>query len=215
AEAFYQSVASPYQLLIVGDPLCRPWAEIPKVGVAGIEPGSEVSGTLRLTPAAALPEGEQVERFELYVDGRRFDACLPGGRLTFDSGNFADGWHQLRVVAVGPPPIESQGRAIMPIRLANHERTIEARLDGQGPFGFDEPIVVVVRAPGAKGIVVLHGSRAVGKLSGEEGRIEIAPGTLGAGPVRLRVVGVGGDVRSNAAAEPLEFTIKPRPAAAH
>jgi hypothetical protein len=27
AEAFYQSVNGPYQLLIVGDPLCRPWAQ--------------------------------------------------------------------------------------------------------------------------------------------------------------------------------------------
>ncbi len=31
AEAFYQSVHGPYQLLIVGDPLCRPWADIPQV----------------------------------------------------------------------------------------------------------------------------------------------------------------------------------------
>ena len=29
AESFYQSVLCPYQLLIVGDPLCRPWANIP------------------------------------------------------------------------------------------------------------------------------------------------------------------------------------------
>lgn len=29
AESFYQSVASPYQLLIVGDPLCQPWARRP------------------------------------------------------------------------------------------------------------------------------------------------------------------------------------------
>ena len=36
AEAFYQSVCGPYQLLIVGDPLCRPWANIPKVTVAGL-----------------------------------------------------------------------------------------------------------------------------------------------------------------------------------
>ena len=35
AEAFYQSVHGPYQLLIVGDPLCRPWADIPQVSVAG------------------------------------------------------------------------------------------------------------------------------------------------------------------------------------
>ena len=31
AEAFYQSVNAPYQLLVVGDPLCQPWATIPQV----------------------------------------------------------------------------------------------------------------------------------------------------------------------------------------
>ncbi len=34
AEAFYQSVAAPYQLLIVGDPLCRPWG--PARGTPGL-----------------------------------------------------------------------------------------------------------------------------------------------------------------------------------
>ena len=31
AEAYYQSVHGPAQFLIVGDPLCRPWATIPVV----------------------------------------------------------------------------------------------------------------------------------------------------------------------------------------
>lgn len=35
AEAFYQSVASPYQLLILGDPLCQPWAQRPTIDIEG------------------------------------------------------------------------------------------------------------------------------------------------------------------------------------
>ncbi|QDV76354.1 hypothetical protein [Botrimarina mediterranea] len=35
AEAFYQSVAAPYQLLILGDPLCQPWAKRPTLEVEG------------------------------------------------------------------------------------------------------------------------------------------------------------------------------------
>ena len=35
AEAFYQSVAAPYQLLILGDPLCQPWAKRPSLEVEG------------------------------------------------------------------------------------------------------------------------------------------------------------------------------------
>lgn len=42
AEAFYQSVASPYQLLIIGDPLCQPWAARPQVTSPGWEPDGQV-----------------------------------------------------------------------------------------------------------------------------------------------------------------------------
>lgn len=42
AEAFYQSVASPYQLLIIGDPLCQPWAKRPQVTCPGWKPDSQV-----------------------------------------------------------------------------------------------------------------------------------------------------------------------------
>ena len=41
AESFYQSVLCPYQLLIVGDPLCRPWANIPEITVAGVTAGRD------------------------------------------------------------------------------------------------------------------------------------------------------------------------------
>lgn len=45
AEAFYQSVAAPYQLLLVGDPLCQPWATRPDVRSAGW-PGASAPGSI-------------------------------------------------------------------------------------------------------------------------------------------------------------------------
>ena len=80
AEAFYQSVHGPYQLLIVGDPLCRPWADIPQVSVAGVEPGAVVRGS----PDAqahrhAGRRSARADRFELFVDGQRVAECKPGG----------------------------------------------------------------------------------------------------------------------------------------
>jgi hypothetical protein len=62
AEAFYQSLRGPYQQLLVGDPLCRPWAQIPQVNVAGLKDGEVVARPRRLTvsvsggPADAGPE---------------------------------------------------------------------------------------------------------------------------------------------------------------
>lgn len=42
AESFYQSLASPYQLLIIGDPLCQPWAERPTLNIKGWPSETEV-----------------------------------------------------------------------------------------------------------------------------------------------------------------------------
>jgi len=65
-EAFYQSVSAPYQLLVVGDPLCQPWAEIPEVeavlvGTEGpLGPGAVLSGSVELEPRGG--EGERRRR---------------------------------------------------------------------------------------------------------------------------------------------------------
>lgn len=44
AEAFYLSVAGPYQLLVVGDPLCRPWAVPPAFRVSAAARGTGLRG---------------------------------------------------------------------------------------------------------------------------------------------------------------------------
>ena len=68
AESFYQSIQCPYQLLIVGDPLCRPWADIPQVAVSGLPPtpNDPVQGEVRLKPQARFAGGVEVEHFEMY-----------------------------------------------------------------------------------------------------------------------------------------------------
>jgi hypothetical protein len=209
AEAFCQSVYGPYQLLIVGDPLCRPWAEIPQVTVAGIEPGGVVRGAVTLKPAATVAGGKPVERFELFLDGLRIAECKPGGTLSRDTTPLADGHHELRVVAIGPGPIESQGRQIVPVRLDNHGRQIEALLVPKGPLRADKRLLIAVRSPGSFGVVVIQGSRIVGRRIGDQGQIEIPPNTLGAGPVQLRVAGLGsGGSPSNVMAAPLEFVME-------
>ena len=66
----------------MGDPLCRPWADVPQVSVAGVAPGAVVRGNRTLKPAATLADGKPVEAFELFVDGHRVARCKPGETLT-------------------------------------------------------------------------------------------------------------------------------------
>ena len=209
AEAFYQSVSGPYQLLIVGDPLCRPWANIPQVKLSGVEPGATVKGKLTLRPTAAFEGKSKVDHFELFVDELRSALCGPEGAIELDTATLADGFHELRIVAVEAGLIRSQGRQIVPITTANHGRSIEASVAPQGRVRPEKPLVVTARSPRSVGIAVLHNSHLVGRISGESGRVEVNPSVLGFGPVVLRVMGLGdGQPINYVWAEPIQVTIE-------
>jgi hypothetical protein len=209
AEAFYQSVSGPYQLLIVGDPLCRPWANVPQVKVTGVEPRATVKGKLALRPTATFEGKSKVDHFELFVDELRSAACGPEGTLELDTAPLADGFHELRIVAVEAGLIRSQGRQIVPITTANHGRSIEASVAPQGHVRPDKPLVVTAKSPGSMGIAVLHNSHLVGRITGESGRVEINPSVLGFGPVVLRVMGLGdGQPINYVWAGPIQVTIE-------
>ena len=105
--------------------------------------------------------------------------------------------------------IQSQGRWIAPVTSANHGRTIEATVAPPDRAAADTPLLVSVKAPGAIAVVVVQNTRLLGRVYGEEGTIEIDPGTLGGGPVRLQAVAMGaGSTRTNVAATPLELFIE-------
>lgn len=111
AEAFYQSVRAPYQQILVGDPLCQPWAQAPRVSVKGLGEGEVVARARSLQPSAqgALAATE----FVLYVDGVRQDSCRPGGRLRLDPTGLAAGKHEARFVCLAGP-LQTQGRVVVP-----------------------------------------------------------------------------------------------------
>jgi len=209
AEAFYQSVYGPYQLLIVGDPLCRPWANIPQVEVPGLEAGQTVSGKLSLKPSATVPGGSKVGRFELFVDGWRIAHCEPGGSIEVDTAPWADGYHELRMVAIEAGLIQSQGRQIIPIHVANHGRKITVSVTPQGTVAADKPLVLSASSPGSSGMLVLNNNQLLGKIEGENGQVTIDPAALGSGPVRLRVLGLGSQTAKGYVwADPIRLVIQ-------
>lgn len=186
AEAFYQSVASPFQLLIVGDPLCRPWARIPSVRVAGIEANSTVHGQLAIRPSVA-PGGPDVDRFELFAGGLRVARCSAGGTLDLNTMQLADGNLELRVVAIDSSPIETQGEAIFNVAVNNHGLTLDLR---SMPVKIREGmrIRLSAKAPGTQWIAVYQDSRQIGRITGSEGDLTLQTDKMGTGPVLLRAV---------------------------
>lgn len=118
AEAFYQSVFGPYQLLIVGDPLCQPWATFPEVTLSRIETGQSLSGVVEFR-ANSNPAPKQ---FEIFIGGRRTDIVKPGEPIQLDASMLSPGNHEVRVVAVEASPIETRGRKIITIKVAGRRK---------------------------------------------------------------------------------------------
>jgi len=110
AEAFAQSVYGPYQLLIVGDPLCRPWSQ--KVSLEVELQNSTTDDLFEFTwKASDLPEIPS--EVEAYVDGKLYDRIAWEETLTLDSESIEKGDHRLTIIAEFPTHIDVDARGTM------------------------------------------------------------------------------------------------------
>ncbi|MEM6330451.1 MAG: hypothetical protein AAF790_09390, partial [Planctomycetota bacterium] len=141
AEAFYQSVACPYQLLIVGDPLCQPWARPPSLSVDGVAPGATVSGVLELTPQ--VNRGLVVRRrpCEVFVDGRLAAAAVSGKPLRLNTAGLAEGYHELRIVASSADAIEARQSVVLPLEVDNDPRVSLSLTAEPASVDYDQGVV--------------------------------------------------------------------------
>ena len=189
AEAFYQATPGPFQLLIVGDPLCRPFADIPEVTVKGLE-GDVISGRVEIEASAKLAPGRQVDHFELFIDGVRRQSAPAGQKLNLDSTTIGDGFHELRVVAVDDTPVETQGRWIGEVRIKNGRDAVEVKAPG-GPrvAGAQASLEIASTLDGA--VDVFHNERRLGRIRGPQGRLQVPVAKLGKGRVMLQARAAG------------------------
>jgi uncharacterized protein (TIGR03790 family) len=205
AEAFYQSVAGPYQLLIVGDPLCQPWAQAPMITVEGVTPRQVVRGPLTVTPKGTPRGPHPLGSFETFVDGRIIARSQPGKPLTIDTEKLPDGYHELRIVGVTADPIETQGRAIIPITVNNKNGALDLHVSPASKVSFTGKLHVTVKQTGATAIIIRQNSREIGRVNGEVGDAVIAAATLGRGPTTLQAFSEGS---AAAVSEPVRIVVE-------
>lgn len=238
-EAYYQSVHGPYQLLMLGEPLCQPWAKIPQVEILfiyrapqGSAPASSstrdpqeiapalpfshvpqesvLKGQVNLdvnvaqspsavTPgstSASAPAAAKVSRLELFVDGKRISTHTPGRQIPLDTTKLSDGDHELRVVAINDDAIETQGRQVVNIRVANGDRKFTlATADDARKIVYGKPLKLKYSANGLARIDISHLGQVVATVlnptsrplpaAGWTGELEVDTLALGLGPARL------------------------------
>ncbi|MCA9186269.1 MAG: hypothetical protein R3E01_15955 [Pirellulaceae bacterium] len=212
AEAFYQAVAGPYQLLVLGDPLCCPWGKSPRVFVDEVSPNDELTGNIVLTPHVDDESLFDVSRYDLFVDGKRSTSCPKGGTLSWDSASIPDGHHELRVVAVENSDIASQGRIILPVTCRNGNRAIQYTVSPTNTqsITWGAPIRLQVTADGSSTIAVYHNREKLAELKASQGVLVVDSRRLAFGPVALTVVGLGtNDAAGHVFGQPLTVNIVP------
>lgn len=185
-EAYLRSMQFvPFQGLLLGDPLTRPFARFPTVSLVN-PPSGPVAGTILLTPSGSAPPPAAIGQFDLYIDGvRHSTVSTPGGAFTVNTTLLADGWHDLRVLAEDSTPVKTIGRWTGSLLVNNLGRTTTLNAS-PGAGNLTKVYTFDVNATGAdiREIRLLHNGRVVGART-TAGPIFIWGQTLGAGDVSL------------------------------
>jgi hypothetical protein len=207
AESFYLSVQSPYQLLILGDPLCQPWAFPPRFEVA-FEANRELD---RSAPLLMRPI-DSISRFLTVVDGVEQSSTSPGIRDFLRINELEEGHHSVTVIAVDKTTAGVKHVKRYPFVVNRLFKSIELSVEGKQDPGccpIDGQSKVKISCEDAKEIQLFHNSRQLGTIEGSDGTIEVDGETLGLGDVELIAKGVGDgwSIRS----QPLKIKVTPPP----
>lgn len=196
AEAFYQSVASPYQLLIAGAPLCQPWAKKFTVSLEGLKKDSVVKNKISLTPQVNQNSNIKVAIFDFFIDGCLVHRMKPGSIFEFDTKKIPDGFHELRLVGIAANSLQTQARIIVPFTVNNHGYDFTVK-SSKPEIAYNAVCTISAASKNAREIRFLHNGRVVGKIAGAEGQVKIPGAKLGPGIITLYPMALIGENEAN------------------
>jgi len=180
AESFYQSLYGPFQLLIVGDPLARPYARFAKVALK--LPKGPLQGDVGVAFDLAMPKGRDVRTVEVWVDGQIVTEQASREPPVLDTTRLADGEHELRLVVVDDSTVETRSWAAARLTVANGTNVVTIK----GPrksVGYGDEVKFSGKSAKAKDVVLLAGQRVVATAKHTS--------SLWHATVDTRVVGIG------------------------
>ena len=184
AESFYQSVKLPYQLIIVGDPLARPFAVFTDIKLKSPQTTSPWSGIVTIEADIQPPPGKSVSKLEFWVDGQyQFDVPADEA-FSWNTRTTEDGSHEIRLVAIEDSGIETRSSTRFISRISNHGRRVEVESVSQ-PVSYADSVEITGTAPAAETVEIRHGHRQLGSAAVKDSRwrISVPASKFGMGPV--------------------------------
>jgi uncharacterized protein (TIGR03790 family) len=119
-ESFFQSIGSPLQILLVGEPLARPWTRGPAIRLVPDEVPA-ATNLLGFTAAVGSGSADTATRYSFLLDGRVIPS-LDGARnrVQVDTAALADGCHELRALAWPDDPVRQNSSYAVTNFVVNH-----------------------------------------------------------------------------------------------
>ncbi len=187
-EAYLRSAAYiPFQIMLYGDPVCRPFAHIPRVTVPGF-PGGAVSGEITLTPNAVTAHpAADIDRLDLYINGSLHSSRLPGSGFRIDTTLLPEGHSEVVIVATDDSAVASTGRFVGELHVNNTARGVSLAADAS-QLSPGQHVGLTVSAPGAREIRLVQHGRVIGAIAGASGEVRMFGQTMGSGLAPVRAI---------------------------
>ncbi len=186
-EAWFRSMGfAPFQNLLYGDPLTRPFGEDPIVDVPDA-PVGPVSGVIPLTPTTTpTASGAAIETVELYVDGVLHASQGPGLAFALDTTELAEGWHDLRVLAIDDTLAEFTGRWLGALEVDNSPHGVALQVTPTaGDLTQRYDFTVTATGGAVSEVRLVQNGRVVAATTSAVDTLGIHGQNLGAGPVTV------------------------------
>jgi hypothetical protein len=211
-EAYFRNAQfTPFQMLLYGDPLTRPFAKIPEVSVFGV-PEDPVAGDLTLIPIGSTPNpAAGIDGYDLFVDGKVVDSIGFNQAFNIDTTQFDDGFHEFRIVIYDNTPLRTAASVSHEIEIRNagllaRITAVTTSGDLSTKYRIDAGAQPTARVEELR---LLHGERVIATSPTAPTTFNIYGHMFGAGPVELRTEAIfdnGMRVRSDPAVINVDFT---------
>ncbi|MEO1529597.1 MAG: hypothetical protein AAFX06_29600 [Planctomycetota bacterium] len=196
-ESFYQSVASPYQLLVAGDPMTQPFARAPDETIEAtlLTDGGNRVRLSRQSLGLTVPK-TRTRFVEVSINDRRVQNAPAVPNIDIRLPDETSGVLDIRATLVGYDRTEPRLTFLAEIDLNGTEPTPTATItkprmgaEGDGNTGADATAIEFeLNAPGADQIALTHLGVVVATVEGGSGTVTVETNKLGGGPLRFRPV---------------------------
>ena len=189
-ESFYLSIRSPLQILLVGEPLSRPWSNRGSLTLVTLEEDAtrgEITLYGRMWGAAATSP----PIYSYFLDGVRVKGPTTDPSIVLKTKVLSDGYHRLRVAARKEGVPGGSSYAVHAFHVNHRERSVHLRLPTSSKrIDVSRPLVVQATAKG--GPIRIGLRQYARRLQEKEGDSPISfrmdPSICGAGPVEIQAV---------------------------